>query len=319
MDRNSLIVGPALCTHGAAQWFSKDDVTVSLDQDTFNVETAAHGKIDERAIDIKAEASMTPAGQWNAAFRAAVWNRYANMVIGTSIFGATDTPLVIKAPDTAGGTHTLICAAVTKLPDIILSATKTMIGSLGFTGIRGLSGTAWNVDNAVYTVTASDGSIVDATFDAEDIVTQPYFGNFGAVAGLNGAFETEDGWTISFDLQTEARQVDSLGTIDYKFKSISVMAKCVPIGPTAAQLLSAAKIQGGTARRGQSFYGIGNTLYIGSSYADPTSGYTLYVPKAHLKSEGFRFGATVLRNGEVGFVAARGFSSGAQQALFTVA
>ena len=37
-----------------------------------------------------------------------------------------------------------------------------------------------------------------------------------------------------------------------------------------------------------------------------------------LKSAGYRFGSTALRNREIGFVAARTFTSGAQNALFTL-
>jgi hypothetical protein len=314
MTRNDLIVGPAKVTFNGATFFTQGDIAVALDQETFNIETSPHGKIDERYIDIKAEATMTPAGQWNAAFISAVWEYYTNMVAGASIFGAADKPLVIKGTDTAKGTHTLIAAAPTKLPDIILSATKTMIGSMSFTGIRGLIGTTWSVADALYTVAASDGNIVDATFDAPDIITQPYTGIWTGITGFTTAIETETGWTISFDLQTEARQVDSLGTIDMKFKSINIMAKCVPIQPTADQILAALKVQGAGAVRGRSAAAGAAALTI--TGADTVAYCT--IPLASLKSGGFRFGSTVLRNNEIGFIGARPFASGVQSALFSL-
>lgn len=327
MTRNDLIVGPARCSFNGATWFTKDDIATALDQETFQIDTSPHGKIDERVVDIKAEATQTPAGQWNAAFAAAIWNNYANKVIGNSIFTAADIPFVVKATDLTFGLHTMPCAAVTKLPDIVLSAVKTMIGSMTVTGIRGLlaAGQGWSTPNMVYKVEASDGNIVgDAAanppdgFNAADIVTQPYYGNWGAVAGFTGAgtagFETEEGWTISFDLQTEQRKVDSLGTIDYKFKSIAIMAKCIPIGPTASDILNASKIQGLGTVRGQSMAAGGFPLTItGADTSVPIS-----IPLAYLKTSGFRFGATVLRNNEIGFVGARPFAAGVQSALYTI-
>lgn len=320
MTRNDLIVGPALVTFDtSAICFSQGDIDITLDQETIDIDTSPHGKIDERFVDIKAEATFTPAGQWNAAFIAKVWEYYSNMVAGTSIFGATDRALVIKGSDTAKGTHTFPCAAVTKLPDIILSATKTMIGSMTITGIRGLAGTSWSVGTSgsngpVYVVAASDGAIVDTGFDATDIICQPYTGIWTGITGFTTAVETETGWTISFDLQTEARQVDSLGTIDYKFKSLNVMAKCVPIQSTADQIIAAMKIQGTGAVRGRSAASGAAALTI--TGADGVAYVT--IPLASLKTAGFRFGSTVLRNNEIGFVAARPFAAGVQSALFSL-
>ena len=233
---------------------------------------------------------------------------------------SVDVPLVVNGANN-GEIHTLPCAAVTKLPDIILSATKSMIGSMTMTGIRGLAGTSWTVGNSgsdgpLMSIAGTGGSItpISGTFSPSDIITQPYVGTLSSVTGYT-AFDTETGWTISFDLQTERREVDALGTLDIKFKSIALMARCIPIGPSAANILATAKVQGSGAQRGRSFATTATQLQItganGINY--------LTIPATAVKTAGYRFGAISLRNDEVGFVAARTFSAGVQQPLYTVA
>lgn len=314
VSRTSLVTGPAKITWNSATLYSKDDFDIVLEKDTIPVMTSAHGKVDERATETKAECSFTPEGRWNDALIAAIFTPFANMAVGTSIITGTDRPMVAVSADQ---THTIVAAGITKLPDIILSATKTLLGPITFTGVRKLAGD-WETADSLYTI-GSGASIADATFNPLDIKMQPYLATWGAVSGFED-FETEDGWTISFNLQTEEKKTDSGGILDIRFKSIEIMAKCVPIGPTAAQILANLRMQGTGNPRGHSLAEVspgGAASPALTITGDDGTDYCV-IANAALKSGGYKFGSTVLRNGEIGFVGARTFSSGAQQALFTL-
>ena len=315
ISRAALVQGPAKVVRGSGILFSQDDIAVNIVRNTFDVATDGHGKIEERESDLTVECTFTPDGRWDAATRALLWP-YASTLPGTSLFGSSDTPLTLNAAD--GALHTLVASALTRMPNIVLSSVQTMIGQCQFMGVRS-NDTDWSDTDSLYT-TATGALFTDATFAPTTMIkTQDYTGVWGAVTGFGG-IQTEAGWTIEFDLQIAPRSVDALGIVDYRFQSLGVMARCVPIGPTPAQILTQLKIQGTGAVRGRSL--AYNTL---PSTADDlvitgADGSTIITLKqAGLKTAGFRFGATVLRENEIGFVAAKPFASGVPGALFTLA
>ena len=335
-SRTSLVRGPALCSYRGGKAFSKEDFEIKTNLETLEIDTSAHGKVDERAINAHVEASFTPEGRWSNALINAIWSDFANMVKGTSLVGytathagsvatitamnsATDSPFVASAAD--GEVHTIVAASVNKLPEIFLSAKKTLIGSLGLRGYRS-NAKGWQDAGSLYTIGAG-GSIVDATFTPEGIVVQPYTAVWGGVAGFT-SFDTEDGWTIRFNLTTKEIEVDSQGKIDVTFDKLEVMASCVPVGPSSAQILAACNIQGLSGShgmtRGYSLQNDGSGGVVPDlviTGADASTVVTVHA--ANIKTSGYAFGAVKLRAGEVGWVATRPFTAGAQQPLFALA
>lgn len=328
ISRTSLVRGPAKLTFNGASIFTKDDFEIKIDKQTLRINTSAHGKVDERAIEIRAEASFVPEGRWLSALLNGIFNPFANATVGQSILNVKNTApffntggSVVDVPFTASGAdgeiHRIPAACVTKLPDLYLSAGRTMLGQMTVTGYRVL-GTDWTDDSSLYTVTPSGGSVVDATFTPGSIIVQPYLASWGSIAGFTD-FDTENGWTISFELETKEIPIDSQGNLDRAFVSLGIMAKCTPVGPTSTQILAAAQIQGGLPR-GYSLQNDGGGGVIPDLEITGHDGSTIItVSAANLKTEGFAFGATKLRAGEVGFVATRKFSAGVQQPLFSLA
>lgn len=328
MNRTNLITGPVMATYNpgsSVNLFSKEDVTVNNVIETFKIGDTAHGEQDERFSNVTPEVNLTPEGRWSAALIAALWP-YANAIPGQSVVGGlgapntTDIPLVMNSGD--GEIHTMPSAFVYKMPTIVLSAIKTLIGQAGFRGVMA-SGSSWATANSRYQITATGGSIVDSTYDPATIKTQAYTGAWTGITGFSSpSFDTESGFTIDFNVSLTAIGTDSLGIIDYRFKSIEVMAKCVPIGPTSTQLLTNMGFQGTNAARGRSLrYQAGTASTLNGALTITGADGINYVvlPVAGLRQAGFRFGSTVLRNGEVGFYSARTFTAGVQQPLFTLA
>jgi hypothetical protein len=137
------------------------------------------------------------------------------------------------------------------------------------------------------------------------------------------AFDTQEGWTISFAIKTQEIETDAAGKIDIAFDEISIMAKCIPIGPTSTQILNAMKFQGLTLPRGrgqslQNDGAGGVTPDLVISGVNDAGATAITIGAAQLKTSTDQFGPFKLRTGEVGFVATRKFTAGVPQALFSM-
>jgi len=317
VTRANLVMGPArVVFDGAAgvsgSFYTQDSFEVKINMETFDIMTDAHGKIDERAQEVSVEFDCTPEGSWTLRNVPGLWP-YASSPLGTSIFGTADKYIKIHcSPDASGEIHTIVAGAITKMPSLILGATKTMIGSVTFAGVRAAT-SDWNTPSSVYMVSAS-GAVFASTSTpivAANIIAQPYAGFWttangwgsGAATVFASGFQTETGWVIDFELGLTNVEVDAKGIIDMRVANVGVMARCIPLGgPTVNQVLATNKFQASGGQRGLSLSDASADLtIIGQNAVVP-----IVLKNAVLKTQGFRFGSTVLRQGEVGFVSMRG-------------
>lgn len=302
LARSSILRGPAIVTFAGAQFYTKGDIKVSINLESFEVDTAAYGKVDERTTQRRAEVSFEPAGEWESL---GVLFPYGSMNIGTSIFTAVDRPLVIHTLD--GKTVTFKAAALTKVPDINLSANKTRFGECTFTAI-GSDNAAWTVADSLVAVAAL--AFADTTFDPANIKTEPVTAAWGAVAPWS-SFLTADGFVVSHDLSFQDINIDTDGLVDMMLSKIAIRAKARPVGITELQLADALKIQGAGNPRGKSLAGADLVITA-------TTG-VVTVKGAALHSGGYEFGSAALRIGEVEWVGTRTLNLGVVQPLITVA
>lgn len=315
--RSALIQGPAKVVYTytppstTVTFHCQDDITTNIIRRTVPIRTAIHGVIDQRDQDIALETSIRPDGRWSTDLISALWP-YANSAIGDPLYvGAADKTLVLHGTD--GAKHTWASAAVTKMPDLLFSTQATLIGEVGFTGLASDNST-WATASRLLTI-GTGASPVDTAFTVSGIKTQAYTGALTGVTGLT-SFETLDGFRVSFNLETEDLSLDNQGVYQKVIRSVGVAVRCIPIGPTSAQILSALKIQDTGSVRGRS-------LDAGSSQFTITGADTipyLTIPHCSVETGAFRFGssAQALRVGEIALVATRNFSSGAQQALWSM-
>ena len=312
----------------AIQFSLKADASVKDIIETLTINTSAAAKVDERAIEAYSEMTLEPAGIWTTAVLNCLYKPFANYKRGASLLngypasmypftGAVDLPWVANGID--GEAQTLVAGAITKLPDLFLSAKKTMIGSMTVRGFRS-KGKGWSDATSLRNIGAVAGTDnIDASLTLAKLPTQPYSATWGAVPGFVG-FDTQDGWIISFQIGTQEIEVDSTGKLDIAFDSITVMAKCAPVGPTSANILAAQAIQGAGVVRGYSMAEQQSPPTINSDLMitgqDGATIITLKQPA--LKTSGYEFGAFKLRAGEVGFIVTRPMIAGAPGELFTM-
>ena len=312
--RAQLVCGPAKVVRDTGILYTQDDIGINIVQTTIPHRSSAHGHLFETADSATVEASFTPEGRWDSLTRAMLWP-YLNFTRGASIFGATDVPTVFHGVD--GGKHTIHASAIGNFPSIHLSSGRSMIGQVTILGVR-KTGIPWSTDNGLYKSDDTDAVFADTTFLRELVKVQDYTGVWGNVSGF-GAIKTQDGWTIEGNLQLEAIPTDEGGILDYKYVSLEIMAKCSPVEVTMTNLIAGLKVQNTGAARGrrlcQALADVDDLVITGTD--DATVVVTL--KHAGLKTAGFRFGSSVLREGEIGFVAARPFTNGATTDMMTLA
>jgi hypothetical protein len=216
-DRTTIVRGPCRITYDGATFFSKGGVALSMSNETFDKETDAYGVVGRAKSDLKISISFEPVGEIEAI---TTLFPYASTLMGASIYGSTDKPLVLISAD---ATYTFLAAAITKIPTIKCSANSTAIGSVEFTAILKKDG---NPDIAADYFVKSAGGVVQAVvFDPTTIVTAPYSATLGSLS-----FMSEAGFEISFDAKMNPVKVDGIGTVDMSFQDLEFTVTCIPTG-----------------------------------------------------------------------------------------
>lgn len=300
LDRATIERGPAVATFDGATFYSKSDITVTPVIDTIDILTSRFGRVDQRHRARRVTVEFELAGEWESL---AVLFPYASTNIGTSVFGSSDKPLVIN---TVGGKKlTLPAAAITRMPSIMMSVGKTLLGTIQFTGI--LANDTEPDDEGSYFVSASESYPGDAGFSAAAIKTLAYSSAWGSTAPFD-AFHTEAGWQIDFDLRLQEDTADGLGVIDMMFSSLSVSAKAIPVGPTQAELLAKLQME---AKLGAS---VATTDHLNIS----ATGVYVRLYNAALRAGQFAHGPQTKTNREFEWIATRSITGGAPDPLFYV-
>ena len=303
IDRTTILSGPGLVTYGGASLYSKGNITVDLIEELFDVDSSKFGKLDDRVSDRRIEVKFTPVGEFESL---AVLFPYAATVVGTSIYGASDSALVINGVD--GRKLTIHNVALTGLPDITASVSETAFGEVTFTGL--LANSTAPTASAAYYTEAVETYPGDSNFDPTAILTSAFSSAWGSSPWDD--FATEEGWTISFSPTFTPKVVNGCGTVDMIFSNLEVSATAKPIGPTQAELLTARKFQGTGAGLGVSKADGASDLIISAT------GQYFYVYGAILTESPLAWASEDNRLGDCTWKATRAMASGVAQPLFYV-
>jgi hypothetical protein len=297
MDRTTINIGPGIITWDSATIHVEDDIQLTLSPSLFEVITAGHGIVDRRREDLQIEVTGTPT-MWNDIAKLLP---YASLEVGASLYGATDKPLVIT-PRTGNG-WTLTNAAITGLPTLSLTANRTPLGQITWTGLLANDGDP--ADIADYIATSTNGALTG--FDLTKVPSGLYTAAWGSVLT---SFHSEDGFEISFDLQTEDVTIPGLGTIDKRLTSLTASCRVVPVGPDQQDILDVHGLTtpiGGASPK--------NDLVI-------TGGRTgmpiVTLDNCIAQSSQGRTGRTAKRIGEMEFVSVRNATTGVIDPLWVI-
>lgn len=295
-DRTTIVRGPCKITYDGATFYSKGGVTLTVNQSSFDKQSDAYGLIGRGKTDMSVVVEFEPVGEIESL---TVLFPYGATTIGTGIYGATDKNLVIVATD---ATYTVFNAAVTQMPSIRCTATNTAFGSVQFTGLIATSGEAGSI---IEYLSVGAGASIGAAFNPALVIAGPYTGDLAS----DGVFYTEAGFDISFDLSLTPIIVDGIGTVDMALANVGVSASFIPTGVDPDYFDSFLNDPIGSDIGANTFQII--TTSIG--------GLNLNLASAQVIDYQRRFSPTENRAGTVNLVAKRTFTTGAPNALFTVA
>lgn len=284
--RQSIVRGPGTVTFDGVKFFDASGITAEVDSTTKEIPSSIAGTLDTIKTDQIGKVSFTPVGNVSAEILAALFPAYIQKpVIGASVFGATDKPLVVSSM--AGTKVTFNAAALTKCPDLILSPVETAFGGVEFTALLA-NGKLPDEAGAFYAVT--NAAYADGEPPRTGLSGLHYQGAFGTLE----IPDTESGWTVTVEPNLQPVTTDSQGTIDYTLGGVTVRARCVPLGLSESQILAALPIARG---RGASV-ATANDLAI-----EAAGGLKVTLKNAALVTGPIQWGTTQLRAGELGFVA----------------
>jgi hypothetical protein len=299
--RATLVGGPSKLTRSGSTLFTAEDFTLNPRVTWRDKLTSVHGRVDATRDDQVMEVSIIPAGVW--AYRTVLFPYLGTATAGTEkqrghrIFGTPDVPLVINSFD--GELFTLHSAAITKMPDIILGPQDNLFGSCTFTALV-KDATEPEAANSFYTIAAAAYS--DATFNPNAIIKQRYAAAWSGKTGFT-AFQAKDRWVIQCEMAVQPITVQGY-TREMAIESMKFMAKCIPVGPTSAEIDAALAMQGAGATEG-------SRLSLGAADLTITgTGVSVTLKNACLREAGYVFGGVALRNGELGWETTIGFATG---------
>lgn len=228
LDRTKILRGPCKIEFGGQTFHSRGDVTATFSTPLFDKSSAAYGRHGQGVEDKRVAVSFTPVTY--TAAQAALLCPYASTAIGASIYGATDTPLVITPIN--GRPLTLANAAVTGMPGMAFSAIKALwSGDVTLTGLC-----ANNADPALaasyYTWGNSDTGVnIGQDWVPADDLYLPYKGTHSATD-----YEALEGFTIAWTLNLSDYKPDNLGTVDMFLIDHTATLTFVPAGNTEAEI-----------------------------------------------------------------------------------
>jgi hypothetical protein len=302
--------GPAIVQLNGVSYYFKTGLKIQVKRNNVNIDVDAFGTIAKAQSGTVVTLTGTPAGAIRAADLAATFP-YTPRMIGSSVFGSTDAPLIVQTI-TDGQQITWSRGAITKHPGILLSATKGTLykGDMTFTCLMASTFTPTSTTAFKSIATAA---FTDTTFDPQTVRMAQYIATWGTSSPYNSMF-AQDGFDITFDLKTDNIEVDGLGVIDMTIKSMEGMVKFKPASLTEAQIDTLVDLQGTGG------------LVPGAVLAD--SGHNLVIASSLLTVTMIQTGATdydllyqsgKLRAGEVAFVNSLTFTTGVPNPIFTFA
>jgi hypothetical protein len=276
--------------------YSQGDINITEDFETFPINTAEFGKVDERAKERKFEVTFTPAGELESL---TTLYPHLSASIGSDIFPQTDIPLLIRGVD--GTKRTYNACAVTKMPSLSMASQKTAFGPITFACL-GTGDMPWDYAGSA-TAQATGQTMPAASLTIANIVTQAYTGVWGTKGAPWNALQTIDGFEIDFNLGLFDKETDGLGIQQKMITGLEVTLKFKPIGMIESDVVTAMNYQGTGAGRGKSLLGYGANMVI-SAGTTPLI-LTATVKNAFIKDYKLAFGFSVPRIGEITMIAGK--------------
>lgn len=306
----TIIQGPAFVLHGSNAIYSQGPVTINYQRETWEPMSANFGGLGKRHRSSRAIVTLTPVGELGAAdvLTTKYWT-YTPAMIGTSIFGGSNTTLAI-VPAT-GNKVTFARSAILSMPSLELSPIRTALNEMSFVC---LGDPAKEPTDAAY-FQAIASTTTDTSFDGTKVISPRYTGAWGA--SPFDTLEPENGFRVQPVMELQEMSPVNYGLTDIILKSLGVEAGFTPVNLTEAQIATMLRLQDTGAVR------------PGDTYSNPSDDRDLVISGTGLAtltlkhmgaiSGGLRYDTGLFRQDAVVMGHRATFTTGARDALWTIA
>jgi len=281
--RQNIYRGPGRLTLGSTVIDTKDGIALTQDGATDDITSDLSGFLGNIRTEFALNVAATPYGRITKTLLDELYPAWMRTpVIGSSVYGASDTPCVIQSR--AGMKLTLFCAAVTAPPPLVLSTVQTAFGQMQIAAILANGKLPGEADALV--------KVEAAAWSGDVQQERPQTGGqYTATLGNAITFgDTLNGFNVEFAPTMEPVQSDNGGTIDYTFGGIRPAARFQPLDKSEADIIG---LLGLNKPRG-SFTGSGLDLVIAG-----TTGLTLTLRNVDVVQGPLNWGVTALRAGDL--------------------
>ena len=291
--RSTLISGAAHLSIAGTAIHIADDGDFEINPSFKDIISAVYGPVDEVNDDLLIKISATPLTFVSASSPALILP-YLSGLPGALYPSSTDTPAVLYGNN--GDVYTAVNTVITKMPDMTFGADVPLLGKMELTGIIGDS---MDPETASSYYTVATGTYTPLALTKTQIPRGKYTWVWGTATGWGTATPIEflKPPTLTWDLKIDPVKVQGR-TRAFRLQSLRAMFKGIPVGPTAANILAAAKLSADAAATH------GHRASANAATLTGTGPIGVAIANAALKTAGFKFSnsADVLRAGEVGFV-----------------
>ena len=306
ITRTTLLGGPAAAVWNGRTYFAQSGIVVTPALELEAVDSDAQGILDATATGAPVMIKFAPSAPFADLVALYPWLEGAP---GTSLFGATDSPLVLIAANRVR--LTFAAAAIVQMPDLTLGIRGATAGTVTFLalGARALPITA---ANRLVTIDTAD-------FPALPTVTPQLADDFEITwgAGSGAPWRTLralDGIKIHLAMETSPVRSAANALLDVTLDSLVVSVRfspSTPSGPVEADVFAGLQVQGADAMPGRLLSTAARTLDVAGEHL------WLRLPLAQLTAGPLTFDAVHPRVGELVFTAGRALlGSGAAAETF---
>ena len=316
VTRSQLGRGPGIVTFNGGTFFTREDILAKHGPVWEPVKSTLHGQHDKFKKDWVVKLPLTLYGLWQNL--SILFPSYAlNPSVSTPIFGATDIPLIILGKN--GDKITYTNAGITKLADLYLGVDSELFAAA--VEVTCLLGNGKNPEDAsAYFVRDTGQAYSETTYANTNFKKTRFTGAWGSVSGFTSV-AAQKGWHVAWNLDVKYDGMADLGTVGAYIGDgcLVAAAKCIPVGPTQAQIDTAQAIGGGTTASPAA--GTAHGVLLSAGGADLTiagTGISIVLKQAAMVESSTAFGIDPLRVGEIAWETTRLFTTGTPNAVATI-
>lgn len=236
MDRNLILKGPAVVIRGQHTYFTKGEITVKANKETWDVESNILGSAGKRVTSKSFTVSFVPQGMLDTV---AAYFPWGQADLGASVFGATDTPLVIHT--LSGRKLTFAASGNLGVRTLHCGTDATALGEISFLCLGKLDTADSTADSRVK---IEEAAFSATGYDRAKIKTPGYQATLTIGNGTPVVMQGLEGFDINIEPSFDADSVNAYGQIGQTLSGISASALFKPCSLTEAGVLALLKLQG---------------------------------------------------------------------------